>query len=54
MTAQEIAKRVQLDDGRELTPERVKKLKGLCERSKVSLKDVLVLLTDAERAKVEG
>jgi hypothetical protein len=53
MTAQEIADRVLLKDGRELTPERVAKLKGLCQRSKVALADVLALLPDSEREKVQ-
>lgn len=54
MTAQEIAARVLLDDGRDLTPLRVQKLKALCERSKVPLSDVLALLPETERAKVQG
>jgi hypothetical protein len=54
MTAQEIADRVLLDDGRELTPVRVAKLRALCARSKVELADVLALLPESERAKVNA
>lgn len=54
MTAQEIATRVLLEDGRDLTSERIQKLKGLCERTKVPLERVLALLPEAERVKVEG
>ncbi len=44
MTAQQIADRVLLDDGRTLTPERVAKLKSLCQRMRVDLAAVVALL----------
>lgn len=44
MTAVDIAKRVALNDGRDLTPERYRKLEALCTRSKVPITDVYDLL----------
>lgn len=44
MTAREIADRILLEDGRDLTPLRVQKVQALCQRAKVPIADVIALL----------
>lgn len=50
MTAKDIA-HAAVGNGKELTPDRVEKLKALCKRSKVELADVVALLPVKEQVK---
>lgn len=50
MTAQDIVKAA-IGSGKELTPERVLKVKKLCERMKVPVADVVELLPAKEKIK---
>lgn len=51
MTAQEIVDALL---SRPITPVRVRKLEKLCQRVSIPLEDVLVLLTDEQKAQVQG